>query len=183
MYEQGFEELFFDDEGTGLFDEFGVRRMAMESYIETKTRNAIKMTENILKGQFLQATPAFNNAVQYILSSIGRGGSKDVDLNNKVARIIMAAVKSEFINDYATKLRPDNPTYIRDLVSESEETFEFSQVSGQNGISLKSNSNYNLSSYIGGRAFVTFDAAKGAMNVGQVFDGGVVVVNVLNNLD
>ena len=181
LYERGFNELFFDKDGTGLFDEFGIRRMARESYIETKTINAIKMTENILKGQFLQATPAFNDAISSILSAICRSGSKDVDLNNKISRIIMAAVKSEFINDYAAKLCPNNPTYIRDLVSESEETFEFSQQSGQKNISLKSRSNYNLSSYVGGRAFITFDAAKGVMNVGQTFDGGVFVVNVINN--
>lgn len=67
LYEQGFDELFFDPEGTGLFESYGIHRMAQDSYIETKTRNAISMTKNILKGQFLQSTKAFDTATAYIL--------------------------------------------------------------------------------------------------------------------
>lgn len=178
LYEQGFDELFFDPEGTGLFESYGIHRMAQDSYIETKTRNAISMTKNILKGQFLQSTKAFDTATAYILDQIGRKGSKDADLNNKVARIIMAAIKSEFINDYASRIRKDNPTYIRDLVSESEETFEYTQAPGDKAIVLQSASKYDLESYINGRAYVTFKAPKGAMKIGQRFDGGTFVVNV-----
>ena len=183
LYEKGFDELFMDPEGTGLFEEDGLRRMARDSYILTKTRNAISMTKSILKGQFLQATKAFDTATWHILKEIGRSDSKNVDLNNKIAKIIMAAIKSEFINDYAKKIRPNNPDYIRDLVSESEETFEYSQSADSKQIYLQSESNHDISRYIGGHAYISFDAANGVMKVGDKFDGPVFVVGAVQNGD
>lgn len=178
LYEKGFDELFMSEDGGGLFEADGLERMARDSYILTKTRNAIAMTKSILKGQFLQATKAFDVATWHILKEIGRSDSKNVDLNNKIAKIIMAAIKSEFINDYAKKIRPNNPSYIRDLVSESEETFEYSQSGSSKEIVLSGESNYDLHSYVGGRALITFTATKGVMQIHQQFDGGVFVANV-----
>jgi len=133
--------------------------MARGSYIYTKTVNAIEMTKAILAGQFLQSTSAFDNARIKVLGMIGRVGSKDIDLNNKVVRMIMAAIKSEFINDYASGLRPDNPTYMRDLVSESEEELSYRLDAGSKTLKISGNK-YPLTSYIGGNAEITFTAAK-----------------------
>lgn len=178
IFEDGFDDLFFNPDGTGLFEEGGLEDMARDSYILTKTRNAIAMTRNILKGQFLQATPAFDDAIKYVLRQIGRSDSKDVELNNKIARIIMSAIKSEFINDYAEKIRPNNPSYIHDLVSESEEEFSYSQVKGSNEILLSSRSKYDISSYAqGGTAIVTFVAENNdKLTVGLNLPGGVVLI-------
>lgn len=182
LFREGFNELFFNPDGTGLFEEDGIRSMARESYIQTKTNNAIQMTKNILKGQFLQATRAFDRAIHDILSYIGRSGSKNVDLNNKIAKVIMASIKSEFINEYASGLHPNNPTFIRDLVSESQEEFEAMQAAGHNVISLRSNSKYDLTSYVGGNATIIFNAEKSnKLQPGMRLQGGGIILSVVQN--
>lgn len=181
-FKEGYDDLFFNPNGTGLFEEQGIKRMANMSYINTKTENAIQMTKNILKGQFLQSTNAFDTAMRQILSAIGRNDSKDVKLRGKISRIITAAVESEFFNQYAEELRPNNPNYIRDLVSESEEEFTGNQVAGEKSIKLNSYSNYDLTSYIGGTATITFNAAKSdALKAGMTLPGNVTLISVVNN--
>lgn len=182
LFEEGFGDLFFNPDGSGLFEEDGIRDMARDSYILTKTRNAISMTKNVLKGQFLQATNAFDKATSSILREIGRPNSKSADLNSKIARAIMASVKSEFINNYAKELHPDNPTFIRDLVSESREEFEGMQAAGHKEISIRGKSNYSLTSYIGGTATIMFNSEKSdKLKPGMVLPGGVVVISVVQN--
>lgn len=182
LFEEGFDDLFFNPDGSGLFEEDGIRDMARDSYILTKTRNAISMTKNVLKGQFLQATNAFDKATSDILREIGRPNSKSADLNSKIARAIMASVKSEFINNYAKELHPDNPTFIRDLVSESREEFEGMQAAGHKEISIRGKSNYSLTSYIGGTATITFNSEKSdKLKPGMVLPGGVMVISVVQN--
>lgn len=181
-FKEGYDDLFFNPNGTGLFEEQGLRRMANSSYINTKTENAIQMTKNVLKGQFLQSTNAFDTAMRQILSAISRTESKDVKLRSKISRIITAAVESEFFNQYAEELRPNNPNYIRDLVSESEEEFTYSQAAGEKSIKLNSYSNYDLTSYIGGTATITFNGTKSdALKAGMVLPGNVTLISVVNN--
>lgn len=182
LFEEGFDDLFFNPDGSGLFEEDGIRDMVRDSYILTKTRNAISMTKNVLKGQFLQATNAFDKATSDVLREIGRPNSKSADLNSKIVRAIMASVKSEFINNYAKELHPDNPTFIRDLVSESREEFEGMQAAGHKEISIRGKSNYSLTSYIGGTVTITFNSEKSdKLKPGMVLPGGVVVISVVQN--
>lgn len=157
VFLKGFKDLFYNVDGTGLFEEAGIARLAEDSYISLKTLNAISMTKNILKGQFLEATNGFDNAVRNILHMIAKGDSKNVDLHKAISRAIAASIKSEFFNSYAKQLRPDNPTYLRDLVSESEEHLEYTQSAQSNRIKVVGEPKYNLKSYIGGTVVVSFE--------------------------
>lgn len=157
VFLKGFKKLFDNPDGSGLFEPEGLQRLSKQSYIELKTINAISMTENILKGQFLQATNAFKNAIQVVLNMIGKGDSLSVDLWNEVSHAIMASIKSEYINQYAKNLRPNNPTYIHDLVSESEENLEYTQTAGTNRIKLVGKPKYDIKSYIHKKVYVSFD--------------------------
>lgn len=153
---KGFNKLFNNVDGGGLFEQDGLDRLAKQSYIELKTINAISMTENILKGQFLQATNAFKNAMQQVLNMIGKSDSLSVDLWNIISQAISASIKSEYINEYAKSIRPNNSTYIHDLVSESEEELQYTQSAGTNRIKLESKTKYPLETYLHKRAYVTF---------------------------
>ena len=183
VYKEGFDDLFLYGNG-GLFEKDSLDRMVNGSYLLTKTTNAVSMTRDILKGQFLEATLAFYDAVRYVLAAIGRGSSKDVNLRNRIGRLIMSSIKSEFINDYAKRMHPENQMFIKDLVTESEEQFEYSQEAGSNSLRLNSSSNYDLKSYVGGNAYVTFNGAKNEnIKPGTVFKGGVSVISVSQNKD
>lgn len=157
VFLKGFNKLFNNPDGSGLFEPEGLHRLAKQSYIELKTINAISMTENILKGQFLQSTNAFKNAIQVILNMIGKGDSLSVDLWNEVSHAIMASIKSEYINQYAKALRPNNSTYIHDLVSESEENLEYTQVGKTNRIKLVGEPKYGIRTYMHKPVHVSFD--------------------------
>ena len=157
VYLRGFKKLFDNQDGGGLFEPEGLERLSKQSYIELKTINAISMTKNILKGQFLQATNAFDNAIQHVLNMIGKPDSLNVDLWNEISRAINASIKSEFINIYAGALRPGNDTYIHDLVSESEQTFEYTQSANSNVIKLAGKPKYDLKSYMHKKAHVKFN--------------------------
>lgn len=155
LYKQGFEELFYGENAGALFEPEPLKRMANESYIGAKTRAAINVTADILKGHFLQATSGFNNARMMMLNMIGRNDSKDLKLNNKVSSAISAAIKSQIVNAYAEEMNADNPTYIRDLVNESfEENLHGHLKNSNNEMELSNDMKYKPSSYIGGQ--VTF---------------------------
>lgn len=157
VFWRGFNDLFYNPSGTGLFEETGLRRMAEESYIRLKTDNAISMTKAILKDQFLQSSNAFDNAIQVVLNMIQRPDSKSVDLWTDIANILSASVKSEFIvNQYAKTLPQYNSTYIRDLISESEDDLEFTQEVNSNRLKVVGNPKYDLKSYIGGAVTMKF---------------------------
>lgn len=157
VFLKGFRKLFDNPDGSGLFEPEGLHRLAKQSYIELKTINAISMTENILKGQFLQSTNAFKNAMQIVLNMIGKGDSLSVDLWNEVSHAIMASIKSEYINQYAKDLKPNNSTYIHDLVSESEENLEYTQVGHTNRIKLIGEPKYDIRTYMHKPVHVSFD--------------------------
>ena len=106
------------------------------------------MTKNILKGQFLQSTNGFDNAVHRILDMIGNPDSISVTLWDSITKGITASIKSEFINEYAKSLPQYNATYMHDLVSESEEDLEYTQAAGSNRLKVISTPKYNLKTYI-----------------------------------
>ena len=156
VFWKGFNDLFYNPKGTGLFEETGMRRMAEESYILLKTDNAISMTKAILKDQFLQSSNAFDNAIPVVLKMIGKPESKSADLWTSIANTLSAAVKSEFINNYAKKLPQYSSTYMRDLISESEDDLEFTQEANSNRLKVVGNPKYDLKSYIGGAVTMKF---------------------------
>lgn len=88
---------------------------------------------------------------------IQRPDSKSVDLWTDIANILSASVKSEFIvNCYAKKLPQYNPTYVRDLISESEDDLEFTQEVNSNRLKVVGNPKYDLKTYIGGAVTMKF---------------------------
>lgn len=180
LYKQGFTELFYGDAAGELFDENSLKDMADRSYIGFKTRAAINITADILKGHFLQATTGFNNARLAILNMIGRTGSKDLKLNNKITYAISAAIKSQIINSYAEERNPNNPTYIRDLVSESfEENLQYHIDQGSNEIQLSNDMKYKPSSYLGGTIYINVEAATvDTVKPGAKIGSGVTVYAV-----
>ena len=184
LYKQAFNDLFYGDQVGMLFDQKTLQNMANGSYLATKTINAINMTQDILKGHFLQATAGFNNAKNIMLNLIGRGGSKDLKLNNKVCQAIMAAIKSQFINDYAKRTNKNNPTYIRDLVSESfEENLEYEMEQGSNEMLLSNDMKYKPSSYIGGMVTLSFISKRNDdLKVNQKLANGGYI-SAIQNID
>lgn len=148
VYLEGFNRLFNNPDGGGLFEKDGLVKLAGHSYIETKTLNAISMTKNILKGQFLQSTNGFNNAIRRVLEMIGSPDSINETLWDNITRGITASIKSEFINEYAKSLPQYNNTYMHDLVSESEEDLEYTQAAGSNRLKVQGTPKYNLKTYI-----------------------------------
>ena len=181
LYLQGFNDLFYSNEAGGLFEDAPLKDMADNSYIATKTRNAIAITKSILSGQFLQSTDGFDNARMVVLNKIGRSGSKDLALNNKIVQILMAAIKSEFINSYAKTLQPNNPTYIRDLVNESfEQGIGYQMEQGSTEMKLSNDMKYKPSSYIGGRIVFNINAAKNDnLKVGMTLQNGGYIYNII----
>ena len=180
LYLQGFVDLFYSNEAGGLFESKPLINMADKSYIGTKTKNAIAITKSILQGQFLQSTDGFDNARRIVLNKIGRPGSKDLALNNKVVQIIMAAIKSDFINMYAETLAQNNPTYIRDLVNESfEENLGYQLEKGSSEMVLSNDMKYKPSSYIGGRVIFGIVGPKNdKIKIGDKLSNGVYVYNI-----
>lgn len=180
LYKQGFYELFYGDETGGLFEPEQLKDMANDSYLAAKTFGAINIVQSIFSRQFIQSTPGFNNARNLTLNLIGRHGSKDIKLNNKIVQALTAAIKSQFINRYAYGKNKTNPTYIRDLVCESFETdLSFEMEPGSNNATLSNDMKYKPSSYIGGRVYFSFQADyTDKVKVNQSLGNGGYIVNI-----
>lgn len=157
VYKEGFDELFefaTDEDGVlikkgdvgALFEPAGLLDLVEHSYVGTKTRNAISLTKVILGGQFMSSTTGF---IQMLcqLNTMAGNTSLSVSFVQSAQKALSAAIKSEFFNDYASRIS-DNPRYMHDLVNSSSEDLEFSYDASTNSMSITGNK-HSLKSYVG----------------------------------
>lgn len=157
VYKEGFDELFefaTDEDGVlikkgdvgALFEPAGLLDLVEHSYIGTKTRNAISLTEAILGKQFMSSTPGFIQMLRQ-LNTMAGNTSLSVSFVQSAQKALSAAIKSQFFNDYVSRIS-DNPRYMHDLVNSSSEDLEFSYDASTNSMSITGNK-HSLKSYVG----------------------------------
>lgn len=157
IYKEGFDELFefaTDEDGVlikkgdvgALFEPAGLLDLVEHSYVGTKTRNAISLTKVILGGQFMSSTTGFIQMLRQ-LNIMAGNTSLSVSFVQSAQKALSAAIKSEFFNDYASRIS-DNPRYMHDLVNSSSEDLEFSYDASTNSMSITGNK-HSLKSYVG----------------------------------
>lgn len=157
VYKEGFDELFefaTDEDGVlikkgdvgALFEPAGLLDLVEHSYVGTKTRNAISLTKVILGGQFMSSTTGFIQMLRQ-LNTMAGNTSLSVSFVQSAQKALSAAIKSEFFNDYASRIS-DNPRYMHDLVNSSSEDLEFSYNASTNSMSITGNK-HSLKSYVG----------------------------------
>ena len=156
IYEKGYAKTFDTGREDNLFDPIGLDAMQHDSYIATKTSNAIGSVRDILSSQFIQSTPAFQGSVDVILEAIGRTESLSTTLVTKICNALSAAIKSKFFVDEYVPQITTNPNYMHDLVSESQEYLDFSV--DQHGYVIKLNGNivHDLTSYCQGTSYIFY---------------------------
>lgn len=157
VYKEGFDELFefaTDEDGvlikkgdvSVLFEPAGLLDLVEHSYVGTKTRNAISLTKVILGRQFMSSTTGFIQMLRQ-LNTMAGNTSLSVSFVQSAQKALSAAIKSEFFNDYASRIS-DNPRYMHDLVNSSSEDLEFSYDASTNSMSITGNK-HSLKSYVG----------------------------------
>ena len=162
IYQKGYDRTFDTSRDDSLFEPIGLDAMQNDSYIATKTNNAINSTRGILQSQFIQSTPSFQGTVDRILTAIGREDSLSVPLVTKVVNALSAAVKSQFFTDTYVPAITNIPSYMHDLVSESQEYLDFKITKQGTVIELSGNPKYNLQSYCnGGVAWLIYKGTDG----------------------
>lgn len=157
VYKEGFDELFefaTDNDGVlikkgdvgALFEPAGLLDLVEHSYVGTKTRNAISLTKVVLGEQFMSSTTGFIQMLRQ-LNTMAGNTSLSVSFVQSAQKALSAAIKSEFFNDYASRIS-DNPRYMHDLVNSSTEDLEFSYDSSTNSMKITGNK-HSLKSYVG----------------------------------
>lgn len=157
VYKEGFDELFefaTDEDSVlnkkgdvgALFEPAGLLDLVEHSYVGTKTRNAISLTKAILGKQFMSSTPGFIQMLRQ-LNTMAGNTSLSVSFVQSAQKALSAAIKSQFFNDYVSRIS-DNPRYMHDLVNSSSEDLEFSYDASTNSMSITGNK-HSLKSYIG----------------------------------
>lgn len=157
VYKEGFDELFefaTDEDGVlikkgdvgALFEPAGLLDLVEHSYVGTKTRNAISLTKVILGVQFMSSTTGFIQMLRQ-LNTMAGNTSLSVSFAQSAQKALSAAIKSQFFNDYASRIS-DNPRYMHDLVNSSSEDLEFSYDASTNSMSITGNK-HSLKSYVG----------------------------------
>lgn len=157
VYKEGFDELFefaTDEDGVlikkgdvgALFEPAGLLDLVEHSYVGTKTRNAISLTKAVLGKQFMSSTPGFIQMLRQ-LNIMAGNTSLSVSFVQSAQKALSAAIKSQFFNDYVSRIS-DNPRYMHDLVNSSSEDLEFSYDASTNSMSITGNK-HSLKSYVG----------------------------------
>lgn len=157
VYKEGFDELFefaTDEYGVlikkgdvgALFEPAGLLDLVEHSYVGTKTINAISLTKVILGGQFMSSTTGFIQMLRQLNTMVGNT-SLSVSFVQSAQKALSAAIKSQFFNDYVSRIS-DNPRYMHDLVNSSSEDLEFSYDASTNSMSITGNK-HSLKSYVG----------------------------------
>lgn len=157
VYKEGFDELFefaTDEDGVlikkgdvgALFEPAGLLDLVEHSYVGTKTRNAISLTKAILGVQFMSSATGFIQMLRQ-LNTMAGNTSLSVSFVQSAQKALSTAIKSEFFNDYASRIS-DNPRYMHDLVNSSSEDLEFSYDASTNSMSITGNK-HSLKSYVG----------------------------------
>lgn len=193
VYKEGFDELFefaTDEDGVlikkgdvgALFEPAGLLDLVEHSYVGTKTRNAISLTKVILGVQFMSSTMGFIQMLRQ-LNTMAGNTSLSVSFVQSAQKALSAAIKSEFFNDYASRIS-DNPRYMHDLVNSSTEDLEFSYDSSTNSMKITGNK-HSLKSYVGQPILLWYKDQDGNLQqyVPRDKNGNAIPLKVLSAKD
>lgn len=193
VYKEGFDELFefaTDDDGVlikkgdvgALFEPAGLLDLVEHSYVGTKTRNAISLTKVVLGEQFMSSTTGFIQMLRQ-LNTMAGNTSLSVSFVQSAQKALSAAIKSEFFNDYASRIS-DNPRYMHDLVNSSTEDLEFSYDSSTNSMKITGNK-HSLKSYVGQPILLWYKDQDGNLQqyVPRDKNGNAIPLKVLSAKD
>lgn len=121
VWYEGYDDLFNNGETGTLFNRAALEELKNFSYIGVKTENAIQTTKNIIGGQFFSGSHQFIKAIENLSKLVGNEHRYEtVSFVEAATKAISASIKSEYFNEYVSKLS-DNPNYVRDLVNGSSE--------------------------------------------------------------
>lgn len=193
VYKEGFDELFefaTDNDGVlikkgdvgALFEPAGLLDLVEHSYVGTKTRNAISLTKVVLGEQFMSSTTGFIQMLRQ-LNTMAGNTSLSVSFVQSAQKALSAAIKSEFFNDYASRIS-DNPRYMHDLVNSSTEDLEFSYDSSTNSMKITGNK-HSLKSYVGQPILLWYKDQDGNLQqyVPRDKNGNAIPLKVLSAKD
>lgn len=193
VYKEGFDELFefaTDEDGIlikkgdvgALFEPAGLLDLVEHSYVGTKTRNAISLTKVVLGEQFMSSTTGFIQMLRQ-LNTMAGNTSLSVSFVQSAQKALSAAIKSEFFNDYASRIS-DNPRYMHDLVNSSTEDLEFSYDSSTNSMKITGNK-HSLKSYVGQPILLWYKDQDGNLQqyVPRDKNGNAIPLKVLSAKD
>lgn len=193
VYKEGFDELFefaTDDDGVlikkgdvgALFEPAGLLDLVEHSYVGTKTRNAISLTKVVLGEQFMSSTTGFIQMLRQ-LNTMAGNTSLSVSFVQSAQKALSAAIKSEFFNDYVSRIS-DNPRYMHDLVNSSTEDLEFSYDSSTNSMKITGNK-HSLKSYVGQPILLWYKDQDGNLQqyVPRDKNGNAIPLKVLSAKD
>lgn len=121
VWYEGYDDLFNNGETGALFNRASLLKLRDESYVGVKTENAINATKHIIGGQFFSGSYQFIKAIENLSKLVGNEHRYEtVNFVEAATKAISASIKSEYFNEYVSKLS-DNPNYVRDLVNGSSE--------------------------------------------------------------
>ena len=121
VWYEGYDDLFNNGETGTLFNRASLLKLRDKSYVGVKTENAIQTTKQIIGGQFFSGSHQFIKAIENLSKLVGNEHRYEtVSFVEAATKAISASIKSEYFNDYVSKLS-DNPNYVRDLVNGSSE--------------------------------------------------------------
>lgn len=193
VYKEGFDELFefaTDNDGVlikkgdvgALFEPAGLLDLVEHSYVGTKTRNAMSLTKVVLGEQFMSSTTGFIQMLRQ-LNTMAGNTSLSVSFVQSAQKALSAAIKSEFFNDYASRIS-DNPRYMHDLVNSSTEDLEFSYDSSTNSMKITGNK-HSLKSYVGQPILLWYKDQDGNLQqyVPRDKNGNAIPLKVLSAKD
>ena len=95
-YKQKYDEVF--DNADGVFEDEGLQKLQTESYIKTKTDNAIDLYERILGEFSIQASIPFKEAHDKIITKLN-SSSQNKQLSKKVTQAILKWIKSQYFKN------------------------------------------------------------------------------------
>lgn len=193
VYKEGFDELFefatYNDgvlikkgDVGALFEPAGLLDLVEHSYVGTKTRNAISLTKVVLGEQFMSSTTGFIQMLRQ-LNTMAGNTSLSVSFVQSAQKALSAAIKSEFFNDYVSRIS-DNPRYMHDLVNSSTEDLEFSYDSSTNSMKITGNK-HSLKSYVGQPILLWYKDQDGNLQqyVPRDKNGNAIPLKVLSAKD
>lgn len=101
LYKQKYDQFLKDiQQGNTSFEQEGVMKMMMHSWIDNKTNSFMKAMKSILAGQVFEATTSYTSLVGQ-LGQFMNNYSQTEDIANKLDRNISQCIKSLFIRAYA----------------------------------------------------------------------------------
>lgn len=122
VWYEGYNDLFNDGTTGQLFNRAALEELKNESYVGSKTENAVQITKQIIGGQFFSGAPHYLKTIADLSKLVGNTSSyQTVNFVQSAMKAISAEIKSGYFNYYVTAIHGVNSTYIKDLVNGSSE--------------------------------------------------------------